>query len=339
MRTSKVKVCVTGGGGFIASHIIQQLLEKGSYTVVATVRDPYNMTKYGHLLNLPGAENLTLIKADLLDQGSFTEAFRGCVCIFHTASPFFVPSNEKNKALYKKESFMPQALGGTLNVLRSAEKETSVRCVIVCASTANIYCRTGLPDDHVYTEEDWSNREALLENKEWYALSKVEAELAAIEFAKKAHFRLAVMHPTLVWGPVLSSRLGQSSTALLGYMDGSRTAYAVGNKAIVDVRDVARAHILAFEDSKVTGRLMLIGAAPTWKELCLHLRNNVGFGDKVPMKQSNAPSGFSVPTFVKFDNSKAVKLIGTFTDWRETVNASAKSFIDWGHIPFPKSKL
>merc|ERR1712176_165894 len=126
----------------------------------------------------------------------------------------------------------------------------------------------------------------------------------------------------------------------MGYMNGSKNLYPMGNKAIVDVRDVARAHILAFEDSTLTGRLMLIGASPTWEELCLHLRNNVGFGnDKVPTEKSKESFGVAVPTFVKYDNSKATKLIGKFTDWHDTVNDAVQSFIDWKHIKLPNSKL
>ena len=60
-------VCVTGASGFIAAHIVRQLLEQG-YSVRGTVRkSPKN---YPFLLGLPGAsERLELVEADLLSNG------------------------------------------------------------------------------------------------------------------------------------------------------------------------------------------------------------------------------------------------------------------------------
>mmetsp|Transcript_8698 Transcript_8698/g.12684 ORF Transcript_8698/g.12684 Transcript_8698/m.12684 type:complete len:141 (+) Transcript_8698:141-563(+) len=81
------KVCVTGASGFIASHIVKQLLEKG-YTVHGTVRDASNAAKTAHLTGLPGAsERLKLFSAGLLDQGAYKEAISGCCGVFHVASP------------------------------------------------------------------------------------------------------------------------------------------------------------------------------------------------------------------------------------------------------------
>ncbi|KAE9584540.1 putative cinnamoyl-CoA reductase [Lupinus albus] len=83
------KVCVSGGGGFVASWLIKLLLSKG-YIVHATVRQPGN-EKYEHLLKLERAsENLKLFKADLLNYESLYSTIVGCNAVFHVASP--VPS-------------------------------------------------------------------------------------------------------------------------------------------------------------------------------------------------------------------------------------------------------
>ncbi|RYR69603.1 hypothetical protein Ahy_A03g016163 [Arachis hypogaea] len=80
-------VCVTGASGYIASWIVNFLLQRG-YTVRATVRDPSDPKKVEHLLKLNGAkERLHLFKADLLEEGSFDSAIEGCDGVFHTASP------------------------------------------------------------------------------------------------------------------------------------------------------------------------------------------------------------------------------------------------------------
>nr|CAB3453800.1 unnamed protein product [Digitaria exilis] len=83
------RVCVTGGGGYIASWLVKLLLARG-YAVHATVRDPGD-PKNAHLGRLDGAaENLRLFKADMLDPDALAAAVAGCEGVFHVASP--VPS-------------------------------------------------------------------------------------------------------------------------------------------------------------------------------------------------------------------------------------------------------
>lgn len=84
---SKGKVCVTGAAGFVASWLIKRLLLSG-YHVTGTVRDPGDHNKVGHLWTLDGArERLRLVRADLMIDGSFDAAIKGCDGVFHTASP------------------------------------------------------------------------------------------------------------------------------------------------------------------------------------------------------------------------------------------------------------
>jgi hypothetical protein len=70
-------VLVTGGTGFVAGHIVSQLLSKG-YRVRASVRDLENRKSYEHLTTLEHAdENLEIVEADLIDADSWAKAFEG----------------------------------------------------------------------------------------------------------------------------------------------------------------------------------------------------------------------------------------------------------------------
>ena len=70
--TPKPLVLVTGGAGFIASHIVHQLHARG-YRVRATVRSKANKERYKHIA-LPGVE---IVEADLLTPGSFDDVVKG----------------------------------------------------------------------------------------------------------------------------------------------------------------------------------------------------------------------------------------------------------------------
>ncbi|KOM56663.1 hypothetical protein LR48_Vigan10g255500 [Vigna angularis] len=110
-------VCVTGASGYIASWLVKFLLECG-YTVKATVRDTNDPEKVDHLLNLDDAnERLHLVKANLLEEGSFDSTVEGCHAVFHTASPFF------NDAKDPQTELLDLAMKGTLNVLKSYDPE------------------------------------------------------------------------------------------------------------------------------------------------------------------------------------------------------------------------
>ena len=120
-------VAVTGGNGFIAAHIVHQLLQSGRYHVTATVR---STAAQSPLWSFPGAaERLRLVQADLLDADSWN--FEGIQTVMHVASPFVVNVKDPQKDL------VDPAVQGTLNVLRAAMRD-GVSQVILTSSIATL---------------------------------------------------------------------------------------------------------------------------------------------------------------------------------------------------------
>jgi len=96
---ASTRVCVTGATGYLAGHVVQQLLEKG-YTVHATCRNPHYEKSVAHLKALPQAGKLLRIfKADLCVPGSFDDAVAGCTYVLHTASPYAIKQPPKGKVI------------------------------------------------------------------------------------------------------------------------------------------------------------------------------------------------------------------------------------------------
>ncbi|KAJ6939938.1 hypothetical protein NC651_006179 [Populus alba x Populus x berolinensis] len=216
MAGEKGRVCVTGAGGFLGSWLLKVLLSK-NYLVHGTVRDPAD-EKYAHSKTIDKAsENLKLFKADLLDYNSLCSAIKGCEGVFHVASP--VPSTTVPNPEASVELIEP-AVKGTLNVLRACD-EAKVKRVVIVSSVVAVCMNPSLPKGQVTDENWWSDKEYCRATKNWYCLSKTEAESEAWEFAKRSGLDVVTICPSLILGPNLHSAVSASSKVLIKLLRGS----------------------------------------------------------------------------------------------------------------------
>ncbi|CAL5352435.1 unnamed protein product [Camellia sinensis] len=254
-------VCVTGASGYIASWLVKLLLQRG-YTVKASVRDPSDPKKTQHLLALEGAkERLHLTKANLLEEGCFDSLVDACEGVFHTASPFYHDVKDPQVEL------IDPALKGTLNVLGSCAKNPSVKRVVLTSSVAAVAFngRPRAPD--VVVDESWfSDPEFCKQNKLWYVLSKTLAEDAAWKFTKEKGIDMVTINPAMVVGPLLQPTLNTSAAAILNLINGSQT-FPNSTFGWVNVKDVANAHIQAFEIPSANGRYCLVESVAHYSEV------------------------------------------------------------------------
>lgn len=133
-------VLVTGAGGFLGAHIVEQLLRDPEIHVVGTVRSVKDPAKNAHLLAMPGArERLRLVEADLTAPGSFDEPMRGVDVCMHVASPYIIDVHDAQRDLVEP------AVAGTTSVLEACLKAGTVKQVILTSSTAAIADRTRAP--------------------------------------------------------------------------------------------------------------------------------------------------------------------------------------------------
>ncbi|KAL2230428.1 UNVERIFIED_CONTAM: Cinnamoyl-CoA reductase 1 [Sesamum indicum] len=256
-------VCVTGASGFIASWLVKLLLRRG-YTVNATVRHLSDPAKVKHLKALEGAkERLQLFQANLVEEGSFDAAVDGCDGVFHTASPVVFDNINDPQG-----EVIEPAVKGTLNVLQSCSKAASVRRVIVTSSMVAVNYNRNYQGPDVVVDETWfSDPEYCRGNKRWYWLAKTLAEKAAWEYAQENKLNLVVLHPGFVIGPLLQPTLNTTSQLILNVLTGNYRTQGFGDYQFVDVRDVARAHIQAFENPSAAGRYILVGTSITHSQL------------------------------------------------------------------------
>ena len=252
------KVLVTGASGFIGTHIIQQLLRAG-YAVRGTVRSLQDEQKIDAIWDVcPDAEScnrMLLVQADLHDEHCWDAAAEGCTYAFHLAHPTPL---EMERASNEDEILKP-AVEGTLSVLKACAKSTTIKRVVMTSSVAAI---SGAFCGGDYTEDDWAD--VSKDSVGIYAKSKVLAEKAAWDFVKRQGgenaFEFVVLHPGLVIGPALC---GTSPWSLgVGKAMLTRTIPLIPKISLpmVDVRDVASAHLRAMTSSVAPGKRMIISA-------------------------------------------------------------------------------
>lgn len=279
---SPTTVLVTGASGYIAGWIIKYLLEEG-HTVHGTVRDPAKAT---HLQKLAeGARGtLTLFKADLLTAGSFDVAMQGCSLVMHTASPFVLEGyTDANEALVRP------ALEGTRNVLEAVNRTESVKRVVLTSSVVSIF---GDNDeilkkaDGRFDESDW-NVTSTLEHGP-YAYSKVLAEREAWKIqTSQSRWDMVTINPAMVNGPSLTPTSHSASIDILMQLADGRLRTGVPDLrfGIVDVREVARAHILAGFNPDASGRYILSNEVLSMFAMANILRQRHGKGFAFPLIQ------------------------------------------------------
>lgn len=246
-------VLVTGATGYVAGWIVKRLLEEG-VTVHAAVRDPKDTARTAHLdhlaKDLPGS--IRYFQADLLVEGSYAEAMKGCSIVFHTASPFKMDISDPQKEL------VDPAKLGTRNVLTTANKVESVRRVVLTSSCAAIYGDNADIDSalgKILTESVW-NKSSTLSHVP-YSYSKTVAEHEAWEISQKqSRWNLVVINPSLVIGPGLNPHGTSESFNLVRQLGNGRMKAGIPDIGCgaVDVRDLAEAHLRAAYLPKASGR-------------------------------------------------------------------------------------
>lgn len=262
-RSTIKSALVTGGAGFIGSHLVEALVATGCRV---TVLD--NLST-GHLENLEACrQKITLIEGDIRDEKALTRAARECEVVFHIAAEIFVQHTIENPV----ESAEINTIG-TLNVLEAARQNRARR--VVLSSSCAVY---GNPVHLPVTENDPA---APLSP---YAVQKLTAEQYATIYSKLYGLEAVSLRYFNVYGPrqdssspysgIISVFLNRAINVQKPIIHGDGEQ----SRDFIYVRDVVTANLIAADQTGISGEVFNIGTGQqiTMNKLCLEVGSTAG---------------------------------------------------------------
>ena len=246
MELVNKKVLVTGGAGFIGSHLTEELLEKGCDVRVFVHYNSFN--RWGWIDYLPAdkKKNIEIFTGDIRDPNGVKEAMKGCGAVFHLAALIGIPYS-----YHSPDTYVDTNVKGTLNILQAARQLDVER--IVHTSTSEIY---GTAQFVPITEEHPVNPQSP------YAATKASADFLALTFFRSFNTPVVVVRPFNTYGPRQSAR-AIIPTIITQLLSGNGTV-TLGSVAptrdLNFVEDTARGFIRAAESENAVGEVINLGS-------------------------------------------------------------------------------
>jgi dihydroflavonol-4-reductase len=327
------KALVTGAAGFIGANVVRELLEEG--VAVRALIKPEENTQ-----NLEGLD-VDRVEGDVLDPASLTKAVQGCDTLFHLA------------AIYKLWLPDPQPIyevnlrGGNYMLLTA--RDAGVEKIVYTSSIAALGSESGQTPGHEGTPFSG------FKYKVDYVLTKYISEMNALDMARFG-LPLVVVNPALPLGPydITPTPTGR---LVVDVVNRDFPGYIDAGFCVVDVRDVARGHVLAAKKGKVGDKYILGNINISMKEFVKKTAKEAGvkirlmklpkplmysygwaaervsdrFTHKEPAVTYGAARSFG--EYAYFDNTKARTELGlTFRPLEETLQDSISWFRKTGMI-------
>ncbi|KAI0557514.1 dehydrogenase [Gracilaria domingensis] len=337
--STRQPVLVTGATSFVGSHVIAALLAR-NFVVRGT--EPSFPTEIREALkSLPNSGNLSFHHLDLKEPESFPPALSGCRSLIHVATPVLLPLDGSLPFETEDEAIREQikpAVQGTKELFTAAAK-AGVKRIVLTSSTASMLSQRALPD--VLHEDCWSDeqfcKETLMTHPYGaYRLAKLQQEKVAWKAAEEMSLQLVIILPGYILGPSLLPAVNGSVAMLFELLKGRGCGVARCRLGmipdqycnLIDVREVAEAHVFALQQEKVNGRIIALSQSPLYVDMYKKLCEHNAFKE-----YAERPLDSTSPRRkLLYDNGKMRRMGVKEIPWTDTLKESASSLASYGHI-------
>lgn len=325
MASTKPLVTITGVTGYLGSQVCLQFLQSDKFRVRGTVRSKANAAKIDPLKKAFGDkfDQMEIVEADLLKPESMVEACSGSNYVVHVASPFPLAPPENEDDLIKP------ALEGTTSVMKAAIA-AGAKKVVLTSSCVSI--GMGYPIDKTeFTEEYWSNTDNFqVPDFSAYAKSKTFAEKKAWDMVEEhngkegsSKIELVAINPGLIVGPNLNKCSFSSGDMVAGCLTGGMPAIPSTHFPMVDVRNVAQAHLQGVLRDEANGKRFIVNCEDRW---VVDIAKILKASGKFP----NYPTHFT-------EAEKDTTGLQPFARPMKFVNTASKDILGIDYIPLEQS--
>lgn len=184
------KVLVTGADGFIGSHLVESLLEKGYGVKAFTMYNSFNTWGWLDTFSKEKLNEIEIFCGDIRDPNGVKEALRGVDVVFHLAALIAIPFS-----YHSPDSYVDTNIKGTLNVLQAARTLETERILIT--STSEVYGTAQyVPIDEKHPFQGQSP----------YSATKIGADRLAESFYRSFNLPISIVRPFNTYGPRQSAR-------------------------------------------------------------------------------------------------------------------------------------
>lgn len=300
------KILVTGAGGFIGSHLVEELVNR-KCKVRALVH--YNsQNRYGNLETLPKTikDKIEIVSGDINDGINAKKAVDSCEIIFHLAALISIPYSYHSPFSYVHTNIL-----GTMNIMQACLENKSLK--VVHTSTSETYGTA------IYTPIDEKHQ---LQGQSPYSASKIGADKIVESFYRSFGLQVATIRPFNSFGPRQSARAIIPSI-IIQILSGKKNIMLGSVNTVRDftfVKDTVNGFIKIAESEKSVGQVINIGsgAGISIKNLVKKINSIMGSRVKISCDHNRLRPEKSEVMKLICDNRKAKKLVG----WKPNVQLS-----------------
>ncbi|MFE8069571.1 NAD-dependent epimerase/dehydratase family protein [Marinobacteraceae bacterium S3BR75-40.1] len=246
-----MRVLVTGANGHIGANVCRCLLAEG-HQVKAMVRPKSDRR------GLDGLD-VELCEGDVMDAGSIKQAAEGVEAILHLAAVYKTIAKDPDE-------IVAPAVQGAKNVFAAAHAH-GIQRIVYTSSVASVGFSYDPTD--MRTGDDWNT-----DAHNPYYIAKTQSEKTAQALAQEYGIHLVVICPAIVLGP-FDYRITPSNQLVMDWLNGKGQTYR-GGLNLVDVRDVAAAHVAALTKGENGRRYVVGGENIPVKDIGLKLKALTG---------------------------------------------------------------
>jgi len=272
MRLAKSKVIVTGGAGFIGSHLVDKLIEKGSEVIVYDNFDEYYANKENNISHNLSNPNFTLVKADILDIDVLSKTIKDVDVVFHLAAQPGVRFSFENPIRTNIVN-----TNGTLNVLQAA-KQAQTRKVVFASSSSVYGTPRYMPIDEKHPTDPISI----------YGASKLAGEKYCEIYSRSYDLPVVILRYHTVYGPRQRPEMAIYKWTRMLLDNECPEIYGDGNQTrdFTYISDIVDGTILAAETDRIGCEIFNLGGGSriTVCEVIENLIKITGMEDLQPKK-------------------------------------------------------